>query len=65
MGKMSSSKGKKSSQRAEELRKDIPIEEHMWDVDKVLSHYRVSSSVQFLASIWNVVGHFRHLQLCL
>lgn len=40
--KKMSSKGKKSSQRAEELRKDIPIEEHMWDVDKVLSHYRVS-----------------------
>lgn len=39
------SKSKKSSQRAEELRKDIPIEEHMWDVEKVFSHFQVGFSL--------------------
>ncbi|GMH44219.1 hypothetical protein BSKO_12153 [Bryopsis sp. KO-2023] len=42
--KFSLSRGKKSSQRAEELRKDIPIEEHMWDVEKMFSHFSVDPS---------------------
>lgn len=32
---------KKSSQRAEELRKDIPIVEHEWDVDKIFKHFNI------------------------
>lgn len=32
---------KKSSQRAEELRKDIPIIEHEWDVEKIYKHFSI------------------------
>ncbi|GMH32806.1 hypothetical protein BSKO_00640 [Bryopsis sp. KO-2023] len=32
---------KQSSQRAEELRKDIPIIEHEWETDKILKHFNI------------------------
>jgi len=32
---------KKGSSRAEELRQDIPITEHLWDVDKLTKHFNV------------------------
>lgn len=45
---MSSKKGaskkgssKKGSSRAEELRQDIPITEHLWDVEKLTKHFNV------------------------
>lgn len=32
---------RKSSTRAEELRKDIPIVEHEWDVEKLYKHFNI------------------------
>lgn len=37
------SKSKKSS-RKEDLRKDIPIVEHTWSVEKLLEHFSIDSS---------------------
>jgi len=39
--KPSKSKSNKSSKRAEELRQEIGITEHLWDIDKLCKHFNV------------------------
>eukprot|EP00210_Caulerpa_lentillifera_P009308 g8872.t1 len=46
----SPSKSRAKSSRAQDLRKDIPITEHMWPVDQVLRHYNVSLESGLTAS---------------